>query len=269
MIRSREGPEQKVRLPNLSQVVLLGNVQVSTQVVQTLCEREIPLIYASRNGWFYGMARGFDHKHIELRIRQHRLIEAGAALPIARAIVSGKIQNQRTLLRRNLEERDSRLLGRLALYARQARHTEAAESLLGVEGIAGQLYFGAFPRLFRGAGAWAGEVFAAEGRNRRPPRDEVNAVLSFLYSMLTKECHLAAHAVGFEPYRGFYHSPKYGRPALALDLCKESARSSPTRSVSPCSTRGSWGGAILSGARGGWRSPRRGGAPCWRGSSAG
>lgn len=75
--------------------------------------------------------------------------------------------------------------------------------------------------MFRGAGAWAGAVFAAGGRNRRPPRDEVNAVLSFLYAMLIKDCTLAAHLVGFDAYRGFYHAPKYGRPALALDLCEE------------------------------------------------
>lgn len=211
----------EVRLLDLSQVVLFGRVQITSQAVQALCEREIPISYLSAGGWFYGMTTGIAHKNVELRIAQHRAAESDLALQVARSIVSGKIQNQRTILRRNLPERDRRLLGRLAVYARQARHVTEAASLLGVEGIAGQLYFGAFHQLLRGAGEWAAAVFRAQGRNRRPPRDEVNAVLSFLYALLTKECAVVAQAVGFEVYRGLYHTPKYGRPAMALDLCEE------------------------------------------------
>jgi CRISPR-associated endonuclease Cas1/CRISPR-associated protein Cas4 len=211
----------EAKLIELSQIVLFGNAQVSTQAIRELCDREIPIVYLSRGGWFYGMTVGHAHKNIDLRIAQHRAIESGHGLPIARSLVSGKIQNQRTLLRRNLAERDPRLIGRLALYARQARHAQDGASLLGIEGMAAHDYFGSFARLFRGVGGWAGEVFAAQGRNRRPPRDEVNAVLSFLYALLTKECTVTAQAVGFEVYRGVYHAPKYGRPALGLDLCEE------------------------------------------------
>lgn len=212
---------REVRLLDVSHVVLFGRVQISSPAVQTLCEREIPITYLSQGAWFYGMTSGLAHKNVELRIAQHRAAEGGQALAIARSIVSGKIQNQRTILRRNLDQRDSRLLGRLAIHARQARHTNQVSSLLGIEGIAGRLYFEAFHRLFRGAGAWAGKVFREQGRNRRPPSDEVNAVLSFLYAVLTKECAVIAQAVGFEVYRGMYHTPKYGRPAMALDLCEE------------------------------------------------
>lgn len=212
---------REVRLLDVSHVVLFGRIQISTQAVQTLCEREIPVTYLSQGAWFYGMTTGLAHKNIELRMAQHRAAESDLALLIARSIVSGKIQNQRTILRRNLEARDLKLLGRLAVHARQARHTAQVATLLGVEGMGAQLYFGAFHRLFRGAGAWAGEVFKEAGRNRRPPRDEVNAVLSFLYAVLTKECAVIAQAVGFEVYRGMYHVPKYGRPAMALDLCEE------------------------------------------------
>ncbi|MGH7718442.1 MAG: CRISPR-associated endonuclease Cas4g/Cas1g, partial [Gemmatimonadaceae bacterium] len=211
----------EVRLLEVSHVTLLGNVQVSTPAVRALCEREIPITYHSYGGWFYGITTGLAHKNIELRIAQHRCIEGSGAFPIARTIVSGKIFNQRTLLRRNLPERDARLIGRLALYVRQARHARDGASLLGIEGIAAREYFGAFNRLFRGAGEWAGAVFAEQGRTRRPPSDAVNAVLSFLYAMLTKECVVISQAVGFEVYRGVYHTPKYGRPALALDLCEE------------------------------------------------
>jgi CRISPR-associated protein Cas1 len=211
----------ETRLMEISHVVLFGSVQVSTQAVQELCGREIPIVYLSRGGWFYGMTQGLPHKNIDLRIAQHRVIESGGALTIARSLVSGKILNQRTLLRRNLPQRDPRLVGRLALFARQARHAKDVPRLLGTEGVAAHDYFGAFGQLFRGVGQWAGEIFASQGRNRRPPRDEVNAVLSFLYAMLVKECTVAAQSVGFEVYRGIYHAAKYGRPAMALDLCEE------------------------------------------------
>lgn len=210
-----------VRLLDVSHVVLFGRVQVSTQAIQELCQRQIPVTYLSQGAWFYGMTTGLAHKNVELRIAQHAGAGGDLALAIARSIVAGKIQNQRTILRRNLEDRDVRLLGRLAVHARQARHATNPAPLLGIEGMAANLYFGAFNRLFRGAGEWAGAVFREQGRNRRPPRDEVNAVLSFLYAVLTKECAVIAQAVGFDIYRGLYHAPKYGRPALALDLCEE------------------------------------------------
>ena len=214
-------PLRDVRLLDISHVVVFGGVQVSTQALHELCSRGIPVTYLSQGGWFYGMTTGLAHKNVELRIAQHRCADGEQALAIARSLVSGKIQNQRTILRRNLEERDVRLLGRLAVHARQARHVAEAGTLLGIEGISAQLYFGAFHLLLHGAGAWAGAIFKEQGRNRRPPRDEVNAVLSFLYAILTKECSVIAQAVGFDIYRGVYHTPKYGRPALALDLCEE------------------------------------------------
>ena len=214
-------PPEEVRLLELSHVAVFGNVQVTTQALRALCDQETAIAYLSFGGWFYGLTTGLGHKNIELRIAQHRAVDAGQGLPIARALVAGKILNQRTLLRRNLPERDAKLAGRLALYARQARYTQEPASLLGIEGMAAKLYFEGFPRLFRGVGSWAGAVFAEGGRNRRPPRDEVNAVLSFLYAMLIKDCTLAANLVGFDAFRGFYHMPKYGRPALALDLCEE------------------------------------------------
>lgn len=210
-----------VRLLDVSQVVLFGSVQISTPAIRALCDAGIPVAYLSRGAWLYGLTDGIGHKNVELRIAQHRLIETGGSLAIARSIVSGKVLNQRTLLRRNLDQRDPKLIGRLAVYARRARHAQEMESLLGIEGMAAHDYFGNFARLFRGAGAWAGEVFAAQGRNRRPPRDEVNAVLSFLYALLVKDCVLAVRLVGFDPFRGVYHAPKYGRPALGLDLAEE------------------------------------------------
>lgn len=212
---------QEVRLMELSHVAVFGNVQLTTQALRALCDQDTTIAHLSYGGWLYGITAGLGHKNIELRIAQHRLAASPDALPIARAIVAGKVLNQRTLLRRNLSERDVKLVGHLALYARQARHQKSVPSLMGTEGMAAKLYFEAFPRLFRASGAWAGAVFAAGGRNRRPPRGEVNAVLSFLYALLVKDCLLAAHLVGFDVFLGFLHAPRYGRPALALDLCEE------------------------------------------------
>ncbi len=220
IVTPRGEPPTEVRMMEVAHVALFGGVQVTTQAMQSLLEHDIPVAYLSQAGWFFGIVSGLGHKNVELRMAQHRLADSGD-LAIARSIVSGKVLNQRTLMRRNLPERDVKLIGRLALFARQARHAASAPTLLGTEGIAAHDYFGNFHRLFRGAGEWAGPIFAAGGRNRRPPRDEVNAVLSFLYAMLTRECTVAAQMVGFDPFRGFYHVPKYGRPALGLDLCEE------------------------------------------------
>jgi CRISPR-associated protein Cas1 len=108
------------------------------------------------------------------------------------------------------------VLNELSLLLRRAEDARDVASLLGFEGMAAKAYFAAFARLLKG-----GEEFNIEGRNRRPPRDPVNALLSFLYAILAKELTLAVHAAGFDPMLGFYHRPRYGRPSLALDLEEE------------------------------------------------
>lgn len=139
-------------------------------------------------------------------------------LALARGFVAAKIRNCRTLLRRNWrgEEPPERLLAELANWARRAEHAAGMAELLGIEGNAAALWFGAFPQLLREEEIARGFVF--EKRNRRPPSDPVNALLSFAYAMLVREFAVTLARVGFDPYRGFYHRPRYGRPALALDL---------------------------------------------------
>jgi CRISPR-associated protein Cas1 len=132
-------------------------------------------------------------------------------------MISGKIRNCRILLRRNDEQIPAEVLEKLAEYACQAERAGSLETLLGVEGAAAELYFSRLGCLLK-----TGEGSPSfQGRNRRPPRDPVNAVMSYLYGILAKECFITLLAVGFEPYLGFYHQPKYGRPALALDLMEE------------------------------------------------
>jgi len=212
----------KVPGKDVSAVVLLGNVQITTQALRSLMESEVPVTFHSFGGWYVGSAgAGIGHRNVQVRIAQHRSVGTPQQRAIAAAIVSGKIVNQRTLLRRNLPEPDHRVTGRMAQLARQAKAMPARDVLLGFEGLAAREYFSAFPRLFRERGAWAGEQFRENGRNRRPPLDPVNAVLSFLYSQLVRECTTAAMQSGFDPYVGVLHEPHHGRPSLALDLMEE------------------------------------------------
>jgi CRISPR-associated protein Cas1 len=157
------------------------------------------------------------HKNVELRIAQFSTAAAGrASLPLARSFVVGKIKNCRTLLRRHLQQDADRLLPQLAELAQKAESAADAPSLLGVEGMAAKLYFSGLTTLFK-----ADAVFDLQKRNRRPPRDPVNALLSFVYAILVKELTVAVYSCGFDPMLGFFHRPRYGRPSLALDLAEE------------------------------------------------
>ena len=207
----------EARLKDVSQVCLYGPVQVSTQCMHELFDREIPVCYFSTGGWFRGLAQSLPHKNIELRIRQYATAaDPTAALNLARQFVSGKIRNCRTLLRRNLDEGSDLVLDQLQQSAKDAETAESLATLLGIEGMAAKRYFGAFAKLLKEE-----RGFRFDGRNRRPPTDPVNAVLSFVYSMLARELTVACLAAGLEPYLGFLHQPRYGRPALALDLAEE------------------------------------------------
>lgn len=208
------------RLIDVSQVCVFGNVQVSTQLLRELFTREIPTLWFSTGGWFAGMAEGLPSKHVELRRRQVA-VAAHGALPIAQAIVEGKIRNSRTLLRRNAREPQDSAVDGLGVLAVAVRSSQSAATLLGHEGAAARTYFGAFPAMLRPEMRMPGGPFTWNGRNRRPARDAVNCLLSYSYALLVKDLVVAALAVGFDPYLGFYHRPRFGRPALALDLAEE------------------------------------------------
>lgn len=207
----------EVRINDISQLCLYGPVQVSTQVLHELLDRDIAVCYFTSGGWFRGIAQGMAHKNIELRIHQHAIAASPAqAISFARAFVAGKIRAGRTLLRRNLASPDDRILDSLSQAARDAERAESISILMGIEGMAAKRYFAEFAKLFKDR---LGLTF--EGRNRRPPTDPINATLSFLYSLLARELTTAALACGLDPYLGFLHQARYGRPALALDLAEE------------------------------------------------
>ena len=209
----------KARLFELSQLVLLGNVQVSAQAIRELCGREIPVCWMSFGGWLSGFADGLGHNNVELRRAQFRAAEdAGTALRLARRFVRNKVANCRTLLRRNHPDAPESTLREMSMLADGTESASGLPELLGIEGNAARLYFEAFPALIR---AGKDLAFDFTTRSRRPPKDPVNALLSFAYSLLAKDIAVAARAVGLDPFLGFYHQPRYGRPALALDLMEE------------------------------------------------
>lgn len=135
-------------------------------------------------------------------------------------MIAGKIRNCRVLLRRNGGEAVARTVEQLGGLARRAEQAEGLGELLGLEGVAARLYFDAFPQLVARAAELPGPAFSGL-RNRRPPCDAVNCLLSFCYGMLAKEVLAACLSVGFDPYIGLMHRPRFGRPALALDLAEE------------------------------------------------
>src|ERR1035437_1804059 len=212
---------QEARLGEICQVSLMGNVQISTQAVQAMCEAGVPVCYFSMGGWFYGITVGLNEKNVFLRRSQFRLSEQEYfALALARRLVAGKIRNQRTLLQRNHVEPARVTLAAMKEMADRAERAGSLEELLGLEGNGARLYFGDFAGMIKPEeGREALDLsFDFEGRNRRPPRDPVNALVSLGYSLLAKDLTVACYAVGFDPYIGFYHQPRFGRPALALDL---------------------------------------------------
>lgn len=219
VVRIDDSRVAEARLAETSSVVLFGSAQISTQAVQSLCERGIPVCYLSSGGWFYGTTHGLPAKNVDLRRSQYRAADDPArCLALARRFVAAKVANQRTLLRRNHPSLSADVLDGLKRDVRQSLKAPALESLLGVEGTAARRYFGEFAGLFKGDGA---VEFTLEGRNKRPPKDPVNALLSFGYAVLTREWTTALHLAGLDPYLGFYHQPRHGKPALALDLMEE------------------------------------------------
>ncbi|MDX2090368.1 MAG: CRISPR-associated endonuclease Cas1 [Kofleriaceae bacterium] len=218
VVRGKKG-DTRARLPNVSQVSLFGNVQISTQALRAILERGVSVSFLSTGGWFYGRATGVESKNVELRVAQHRAMgEPEICLQLARGIVASKIRNARTLLRRNHAKPPEVTLFELEQLAKKAENAESIPALLGIEGTAARSYFGAFSGMLKGIGA---ETFDLDGRNRRPPRDPVNALLSLAYSLLTKDFAQVIASAGLDPLLGFYHQPRFGRPSLALDLMEE------------------------------------------------
>lgn len=219
LVVSVKGEEQR-KLPGrqVRAVYLYGAVQMSAQATETCLGLGIEVAWFSAAGRFLGLLNGLPASGVDARRGQYRLFELdGVRLQLAREVIRAKIHNQRTMLMRNGEP-PARVLQLLADLRKAATRAASVGELLGFEGEAAALYFEQFASMLKlppdGGFDW-------RGRNRRPPRDPVNALLSLGYSMLAKELTGVCFAVGLDPYLGFLHQPRYGRPALALDLMEE------------------------------------------------
>lgn len=207
-------------LKDISQVVLCGNIAITAQALHLLCEKGIPVVHVSMSGWFYGITHGHGLRNAYDRAAQFvTASDRGRSLAFARALVYAKVRNQRTLLRRNAGSSALQALRTMRRLASDIGSCESAETLLGLEGSVAACYFSHFSRMLKQDSVARG--FDFQKRNRRPPRDPVNAMLSFSYAMLAKECTVSLVAEGLDPWWGLYHRPRHGRPALALDLMEE------------------------------------------------
>ncbi len=217
----------QVPLHHLAAVVTFGDVMLSPALMHRLADEGKSLVLLDRNGRFKARLEGAVSGNVLLRQAQHRLADdAQFALNTARAAIAGKLRNSRQILLRGARETDdetdrqtlSDAAEALAVSIRNLPGVADLDTLRGVEGEAAKRYFAAFTHLVRPD---ARVAFTLDGRTRRPPRDRMNALLSFLYSMLMNDCRSAAESVGLDPQLGFLHAVRPGRAALALDLMEE------------------------------------------------
>ena len=220
-------------LSNIDQIVLLGNIQITTQVTATLLEREIDVVFLSSYGKYRGRLEGSGSKQVQLRQNQMKMLtDPAAALKLGRMMIDGKIHNQRVVLQRQMQRilqggrelpgatrrPNPRLFeeGMAGMAEMQRRVGQALnlDALRGYEGKAAVYYFQAMR-------AMLDPSWGFEQRAYYPPPDPFNALLSFVYSLLLKDVRAAVHLVGLDVYLGAFHAVAHGRPSLALDLMEE------------------------------------------------
>ena len=220
--------ETRLRAPllRLGGIVIFGQVTVTPFLVQRCAEDGRSLVWLTRTGRFKARVEGPLRGNVLLRRAQHlALSDRDRTWPIARQVVAGKVQNSRQVLlraaRESTRQSDAEPLAaaaeHLADVLGRLRTFTDIDVIRGLEGEAARAYFGVFGHMVGVDRA----SFGPDGRNRRPPRDRVNAELSFLYALLRGECSSALEGVGLDPQVGFLHSLRPGRPALALDLMEE------------------------------------------------
>jgi len=222
LVVETEECKTEVPLGEISELVLHGPISLTTPTVAALLREEIPVTYASTGGWVLGHTISTGHRNVSIRIAQYRAaFDERRALAFARTLVAAKIRNARVFLRRNFKAGDENArdaaLEALARLADRALHAPTETELLGVEGEAAARYFRLFSTML-GEAARDFPEFSFDKRTRRPPADPVNALLSLGYALLTRTWLTVLSAVGFDPYLGLYHTPRFGRPALALDM---------------------------------------------------
>jgi CRISPR-associated protein Cas1 len=209
---------RKLPLQQVRSIYVYGAVQLTAQAAQTCLEENIDVAYFSPAGRFLGALQGLPTSGVDARIGQYDLFKKDfCRIKLAGECIRAKIRNQRVMLMRNGSP-DKKLLKRLSRAAENATKATSLDEIRGIEGGAAAVYFGEFGSMLKVDGKMS---FDFTKRTRRPPRDPVNALLSLGYSILAKELAGICHQVGLDPFLGFFHQPRYGRPALALDLMEE------------------------------------------------
>jgi CRISPR-associated protein Cas1 len=217
--------ENRLRLPihTLDGIVCFGAVSMSPFLMHHCAENNVAVSFLSEYGKFLARIQGPVSGNVLLRREQYRVADRPEeAAEITRNILIGKLANARTVLRRALRDYDEKpelttAECRLTQYLRRLEQPMCLAALRGNEGEAAASYFAAFPQLI----TVKDEAFTFSGRNRRPPTDPANALLSFAYTLLVHDCRSALEGVGLDPCVGFLHTDRPGRPSLALDLMEE------------------------------------------------
>jgi CRISPR-associated protein Cas1 len=228
-LRLETARETRLRVPlhHLGAIVCFGHVGISTPLMHRLAEERISLVLLDQHGNFKARLEGALSGNVLLRQSQHvAVVDSGLSLSIARNCVAGKIRNSRHILLRGAREAregsERQALTRsaqdLAASLRALPKIKDMNALRGLEGEAARQYFASLNFLIRSN---MREAFRRGGRNRRPPRDRINALLSFIYSLLMNDCRSAVEAVGLDPQIGFLHAVRPGRASLALDIMEE------------------------------------------------
>jgi CRISPR-associated protein Cas1 len=216
----------QVPVHHLGSVVCFGRVMVSPAAIAQCAHDHRDLVFLSEGGRFIARMLGATSGNVLLRLAQHKAYqEPAAVLDMARNFVAAKLQNSRLVLLRearqaldaNAEERLRAAADQLAAIIKALPKCKSLDEVRGNEGEAAATYFSVFKHLVR----VETDQFTFDGRNRRPPRDPVNALLSFLYALLRSDCEGAIEGVGLDPQIGFLHAVRPGRPSLALDLMEE------------------------------------------------
>jgi len=203
-------------LIKLDSVLIYGHLQITTQALRTLLEQGVQTSFLTLNGRLIGHLAPLKSKNSLLRIRQYfRASDPSWCLIQAQSIVEAKIRNSQRVLERYLNNHPQaeiqQIRAELNGWMPRIRRKQTPQNLLGVEGSGTQRYYDAFRLTFRGE-------LKFNGRNRRPPRDEINSLLSFGYTLLGNELTALIEARGLDPYLGIYHGIQYGRPSLAMDI---------------------------------------------------
>jgi len=225
-VRLEKEVRLSVPLHHLAGIVCFGRVSMSPDIVGECAERAIEVSLLTQNGRFLGRIEGTGQGASVLRRAQYRAAESTTmTLALARSVVVGKVANARSTLQRaaresedpGVAERISNAATKLGNRRDGAIKAATVDEVRGHEGEAAAGYFAVFDDLIRKQR----ETFAFAGRNRRPPKDPMNALLSFLYALLLHDASSALQSVGLDPAVGFLHAERPGRPSLALDLMEE------------------------------------------------